>query len=209
MPRSFAPSVRRVRALSRKSCFRRVRIMSRVCAVARRRRVGARRFVGFRRGARRVGRLLETGPALAFGEVGARGRAAAAAPRARPSARRQARREASGPSQARRDAQSRSAAVRGDLDRQSAAFPSIITMASSSARWSRPACPAIRRPRASSPSSAASACIIPTSIPARPCPSCSASPGRASPCISASCRAIRPRTAAFACRPASPPSSGG
>ena len=40
----------------------------------------------------------------------------------------------------------------------------------------------------------------PTSITMPPCRSCSASPGRASPCMPARCPAIPPRTAASACR---------
>ena len=40
----------------------------------------------------------------------------------------------------------------------------------------------------------------PTSMKTATCPSCSASPGPASPCMQACCRANRPRTAACACR---------
>ncbi len=67
------------------------------------------------------------------------------------------------------------------------------------ARFPR-ACPATRRRWASSASSRNTSCTIPTSIAARRCPTCSGSPGRASPCMPACCRAIRLRMAASACR---------
>ena len=73
---------------------------------------------------------------------------------------------------------------------------------------SPPACPAIRRRRASSASSRRTVTTTPTSTVTRRCHTCSASPGRGWRCTKACCRAIRPRTAAFACRMTSPRSCG-
>src|SRR2546430_5771843 len=73
---------------------------------------------------------------------------------------------------------------------------------------SPPACPAVRRRRASSASSKRTVTTTPTSTATRRCHTCSASPGRGWRCTKACCRAIRPRTAAFACRTTSRRSCG-
>ena len=68
----------------------------------------------------------------------------------------------------------------------------------------RPALPATRRRPASSASCRRRSSTTPTSTKTATCRSCSASPGPASPCTPACCRATRPRTAACACPSPSP-----
>ena len=77
---------------------------------------------------------------------------------------------------------------------------STTPRARSCSRRSRPARPATRPRPASTASCRRRRCTSPTSMKTATCPSCSASPGPASPCTPACCRASPPRTAACACR---------
>ena len=88
--------------------------------------------------------------------------------------------------------------------RQARGRRSTARTASSCARRFPPACRDTRRRWASSPSSRKPGGIDRTSTAARRCPICSGSPGPASRCTPDRGPAIRPRTAASACRRISP-----